>query len=187
MKRTALAAALLAAALGLTGCGDPDATGSAAPGATALPAAPAASNPLTAESVIRDLTARVREAQPSVFFDAHTDPNGELGRPGKYTSKGAFTDSRIAPSEVTSKKLGTVEAGGGVEVWPSAEGARARAVYIQTLGESMPAFLGAVEYNYLAGPVILRLSGKLTPAEAAGYAKALAEVAGPVEGPVTAE
>jgi hypothetical protein len=90
-----------------------------------------------------------------------SDPNHLLGRPGGYTSKTTFADSRITGQSGTG-----VSAGGEVEVFATNAQAIARARYIQRLVQAAP-LLGA-EYDNVAGPALPRVPGILTPAEAAG-------------------
>jgi hypothetical protein len=104
-------------------------------------------------------------------WNASTDPNHLLGRPGEYTSKVAWGDPDIAPSDTVTGVTGDVENGGGVEVFPTASEARARAAYLYSTAEADPAL--GVEYDYLAGGVLLRVSGLLTPAQASVWGKAL--------------
>ncbi|HEX9988455.1 MAG TPA: hypothetical protein VGE45_08265 [Chloroflexia bacterium] len=59
-----------------------------------------------------------------------------------------------------------VSDGGGIEIFPDAERAKARFDYIQEFGKSLPIL---VEYGYLNGPVLLRLSKELTPTQAKEY------------------
>jgi len=129
----------------------------------------------TAEQVMRELVVRVGPAQPSVVFTAETDPNGLLGRPGGYTSKATFVDDRIDVSQVVDNQPGAVDLGGSVEVFENAAGARQRADYVEQVTQALPAF---AEYDYVFGPVLLRVSGQLTPGQAAAYEAALAEIVG---------
>lgn len=57
-------------------------------------------------------------------------------------------------------------------------GAVRRARYIQDIVQAAPA-LGA-EYDYVAGAVLLRVPGQLTPAQARRYRAALAAITGAV-------
>jgi hypothetical protein len=57
-------------------------------------------------------------------------------------------------------------------VWPDAASAKARSDYIQGVLKAAP-MLGT-EYHYLAGPVLVRLSGKLKPSVATTFATAVA-------------
>lgn len=132
---------------------------------------------LTATEIIRDLAKRIPSIKLTVVYNASTDPNHLLGRPGQYTSKAAFTDSRLTASQIQGDTdLGDVQAGGGVEVYPTAAGARQRAHYLYTLTTADPSL--GVEYDFLAGPILLRVSGLLTPAQAAVDKRALAAITG---------
>lgn len=122
---------------------------------------------LTAEEIVRQLVEKVPSARASVVYTADTDPNELLGRPGGYTSKAGFTDVRITDEEPD----GRVEAGGSVEVFAKSGQARKRAEYISAVTEGMP-MLGP-EYDYVAGPVLLRVAQGLTPEEAKEYETAL--------------
>jgi hypothetical protein len=125
----------------------------------------------TAEQVVADLTAKVSTAGASVVFTADNDPNHLLGRPNGYTSKASFTDSRIKASSIKDSRSGSVDQGGSVEVYPDEAGAAARKKYIDDAMKATP-MLGT-EYSYVDGPVLLRLSQILTPAQAAQYQAAL--------------
>lgn len=153
MRLLALLAAL-AAVLALAGCG-------------------ATVEQRTAEQVMRDLVARVEHAKPGVVFTAETDPNDLLGRPGGYTSKATFVDTRVAPGEVVDDRPGSVDLGGSIEVFVNADDAQARAEYVGAITRSVPAF---AEYQYRSGAVLLRVSGQLTPDQAAAYETALAQI-----------
>jgi hypothetical protein len=100
----------------------------------------------------------------SVTYTATTDTNHLLGRPGGYTSKVNFHDSRLPASPDFD-----TEAGGSVEVFPDAAGATSRMNYIQALAKGSPLF---TEYDYVSGDAILRLSKVLTPDQASAYAAA---------------
>lgn len=102
-----------------------------------------------------------------IVYNAATDPNSLLGRPGQYTSKAAWVDTRVPASAVVGDDPGDVDAGGGIEVFSEASEAKSRAAYIQSLTQASPIF--GVEYDYLAGDAVIRVSGKLTPAQAAAY------------------
>lgn len=104
-------------------------------------------------------------------YTAATDPNHLLGRPNGYTSKVNFQDSRINTTD-TSDPTDSSN-GGSVEVYPTPAGAKARADYIQSLGQSLPML---VEYDYLHGGILLRLSQNLTPDQAKQYKVALAKL-----------
>ncbi len=111
--------------------------------------------------------------KPGVVFTTETDPNRLLGRPNGYQSKASSTDTRIPAEEVTGTSEGAVERGGSVEVFANEQGAQRRMQFIQNLAAGLPA---AVEYDYPSGPVLLRVSRSLTPAQAAEYQKTLTEI-----------
>lgn len=73
---------------------------------------------------------------------------------------------------MTDSSEGSIDLGGGVEVFAEAGDAEERSEYIQSITE------GGVlaEYNYVEGPVLLRLSQQLTPTQAKEYEAALADV-----------
>jgi hypothetical protein len=70
---------------------------------------------LAAEQVVSRIAAEAKSAKLTVVYTAKTDPNGDLGRPGKYISKAVFTDSRVDERKVSDSSKGSVELGGGVE------------------------------------------------------------------------
>jgi hypothetical protein len=72
-------------------------------------------------------------------------------------------NSRIKPSDATDASKGSVDLGGGVEVYPSHAGALARMAYIQNIGKSIPALS---EYDYVNGSALLRVSSVLRPTQA---------------------
>lgn len=171
MRNTVVALAAAAAAGFLAaGCSSTPASQATAPH---TPAAVAATQtPRAAVLSARQVASGLRQHLPVTsitILTAATDPNHLLGRPGEYTSKARFRDSRIpAAPDVTG--------GGEIEVFATSAQAVRRARYIQQVVQAAP-ILGA-EYDYVAGPVLLRVSGKLTPSQAAGYALALAAVTG---------
>ncbi|MEU3298141.1 hypothetical protein ABZ722_38335 [Streptomyces longwoodensis] len=81
-----------------------------------------------------------------------------------------FTDSRIAASDTQGLDTDDSLRGGAVEVFGSAEDAKARSKYIQSVTKSMPML---AEYHYLDGPVLVRVSHYLTPQQAGEYEAAL--------------
>jgi hypothetical protein len=125
----------------------------------------------TAQEVVAELAVKVGTAKPSVVFTAETDPNKLLGRPNGYTSKASFADTRIKSSDMKDTRSGSVDIGGSVEVYTDEAGATARKKFIDETMKATP-ILGT-EYSYVDGPVLLRVSQALTPAQAAEYEKAL--------------
>lgn len=157
---------IVVALLTLAGCASTAST--AAPTGTA--AEPAA---VTAQQVVTALAQHVPSTKPSVVYDALTDPNHLLGRPGGYTSKATFIDTRIPERQTAGSTEGAVERGGSVEVFTDGQAAQKRKDAIQALASGLPM---AVEYDYLAGPVLLRVSRILTPAHAVEYQTALGQL-----------
>jgi hypothetical protein len=125
----------------------------------------------TAEQVVADLANEIGSARPSVVFTPETDPNKLLGRPNGYTSKASFTDARVDVAAVRDNEVGSVDQGGSVEVYADEAGAAARKKFIDDTMKAAP-ILGT-EYSYVDGPILLRLSQALTPAQAAEYEAAL--------------
>jgi hypothetical protein len=160
LKRVA-APALIAPALAvsLIGVGDGVAEASSVP---------------SAKIVIQDLIKAGTPSRITVVFTAATDPNHRLGRPNQYTSKASFSDRRVPSSDTVGDTKGSVDFGGSVEVFPNASEAKARAAYIQSVLKADP-MLGT-EYDYLNGPVLLRVSQYLTPSEAHTYKVALGKI-----------
>ena len=174
MRHTATLTLAALLAIGATACSS---TPAAPPTATATPSAlPPAASPsqplattspapaatLDAAAVVAKLQAAVPSIAAGVTITAESDPNKLLGRPGQYTSKVTFTDSRIKAADVDGEDKDSVARGGAVEVFATAEDAAARVTYIQGIVKTMPAFL---EYDYAQGPVVLRASKQLTPAQ----------------------
>ena len=138
--------------------------GSPASGA-APPARP--STPSTAADVYQKFVTAGLPVSGLIVYTAATDPNNLLGRPNGYTSKCAWVDSRVPTTDTNGLTPGDVSLGGSVEVFPTPAGATARAAYLVSLYKAAP-ILGT-EYDYLAGPVLIRVSQDLTPAQAATY------------------
>lgn len=162
---TALAAASL---LALTACSGGDASSSDTKTATSQADSASDSKPATldAEQTVKALADAVRNTQAATVYTAATDPNKLLGRPGGYTSKADFTDDRAKP-----KIDDEVQNGGSVEVYDDPAEAEERAKFIADTLDKMKIF--GTEYHYLNGGILLRVSGALTPDQAAEYEAAL--------------
>ena len=124
----------------------------------------------TAEEVFNRIAAQVPSASLVKVYTEDDDPNKLLGRPNGYTSKIAFADSRILKADIEGAEEDAIERGGSIEVFPDAELAKGRAEYIQ--GALKNSGLGA-EYDYLRGPVLMRVTGNLSPSKARDYETAL--------------
>jgi hypothetical protein len=147
----------------------PAPTNTSAQAATETPATAA----LTDATVLAALKAAGLPIAEVQIYTAETDPNKLLGRPNQYIAKVSWHDSRL-PAPPNPAQL-EVSDGGGLEIYTDPAAAQARADYITGIGKSAPAL---VEYDYVFGPVLLRLSKALTPAQAGDYKNALAVVAG---------
>jgi hypothetical protein len=132
-----------------------------------------AAAPLTAEQVTSVLIGKIPTVKLVKAYTATDDPNHQLGRPNGYTSKTAFSDSRVPAGELEGQREDATERGGSVEVFADAASAKARMDYIQTIGKSLPL---AVEYNYVNGPILVRVTNLLTPDQAKDYETATKEL-----------
>lgn len=161
----------------LTACGSGDTASPAPkddkPQASATPTEDRQAGALDAEAVAKGLQKAIPTVKVTVVYTEESDPNHQLGRPGGYLSKVQFADSRIPAKEVEFKEEHDLARGGSVEVFETEAAAEKRAEYIRKIGESIPTF---AEYDYVQGPVLLRVSKILTPTQAKEYEKALAEL-----------
>ncbi|MEU6776458.1 hypothetical protein [Streptomyces sp. NPDC046759] len=160
---TTAATALL---LALAACSNGKSASSTDKAAEPAKSAAAAGGNLTAHDAFAKLSGRVRTAKLSGTVTAADDPNHLLGRPGQYTSKITFNDSRIPAGQVSGTDQGDVERGGAIEAFATAADAQTRAKYVEAVTKSMPAL---AEYDYVHGTVLVRVSHYLTPKQAAGY------------------
>jgi len=132
---------------------------------------PTPAGALDANGVVAALKAAGLSIGQVKVYDASSDPNSLLGRPGQYTSKVAFTDANVATSDATDPF--DLTNGGSVEVFASRGDATKRKDYIATVTAGLPVL---TEYDYLdrSGTVLLRLGHTLTPDQATAYQQALA-------------
>jgi hypothetical protein len=107
-----------------------------------------------------------------VVYTASSDPNSLLGRPGQYSSKVNFADSRLPPPSGSDI---SVTNGGSIEAFDAVSTAETRGAYLASLAQAA-SFLA--EYDYESGTVLLRLGPKLTPDQAKVYADALSMLTG---------
>ncbi|MEU7124273.1 hypothetical protein [Streptomyces zaomyceticus] len=171
MRKPVLSAATLVIALGaLTACGSGSDQKNIEPKSTTTATADGFTEPaakqLTASDAFTELSAKISTARLSGVVTEENDPNHLLGRPNQYTSKITFTDSRIKGDDVAGAEPGSVELGGAIEVFTTAADAQARADYIQKVTKGTPML---IEYDYVSGTVLVRVSHYLTPAQAADY------------------
>ena len=165
MRHTRTATLVVASLLALTACsGSDDASSSTETSQPAADSKQAA--PMDAKQVIISLAEKIGSAKSATVYTADTDPNNLLGRPGGYTSKADFTDDRAKP-----KLDDEVQNGGSVEVFEDSAAAEGRAKSIADILKAAKIF--GTEYHYVSGGVLLRVSGALTPDQAAEYEAAL--------------
>lgn len=126
--------------------------------------------PRTAATIVKAIAAKVATARPGFVYTPDTDPNHLLGKPNGYTSEATFTDNRIRPADTAGVRPGSIQKGGSVEVFADASDATIRQQRLAQLEKNAP--LPASEYTFTDGPALLRVSGRLTPAQAAEYAAA---------------
>jgi hypothetical protein len=100
-----------------------------------------------------------------VIYDAATDPEGLLGRPGQYVAKATWRDTRVNAAGPAAG----IDAGGNVEVFASGDDLRVREETLDAAGGSS----ASVEYRYASGLILLRLSPLLAPEQAEDYAAVL--------------
>lgn len=159
--------------LALTACSSSDEPAAPAASSSGQTASPTPSSTpavaLDAEHVVTALTKTITSAKPATVYTAATDPNQLLGRPGGYTSKADFTDSRAKPNIDDE-----VQNGGSVEVYEDPADAKERSEFITTTLDKMKIF--GREYHYLNGGILLRVSGALTPDQATEYETALKQL-----------
>ncbi|MFI0914213.1 hypothetical protein [Streptomyces abikoensis] len=164
MRTRTIPATVLTAVL-LSGCAS---TTSSSPDSASTPAAPASAAP-TADHVFEAIAARVKTAKLTGTVTAASDRNHLLGRPGQYSSKITFSDGRVSSNDASLYRAGDVELGGAVEAFSMPQEAQARADYIRTVAQSLPAL---AEYDFVHGSVLVRVSRYLTPQQAEDYKRA---------------
>ena len=153
-------------------CGNASTTGNS-PSPTATPTAVPTATPTpqvayarkSAIQIVQELKAKGLPIGEMFAYTAETDLNHLLGRPGQYTGKAEFKDTRITSSEQGADI--SVSDGGSVEVFALTADAQRRFAYLQALSTSGNALFA--EYEYLDGVAILRVSNQLTPTEAKAY------------------
>jgi hypothetical protein len=124
--------------------------------------------PQSANEVLQGLKDRELPVGESVAYTAKTDPNDLLGRPNQYTSKVNFKDTRLKPDSLADNL--DVQEGGSIEVFENESDAIRRKEYLESIGKGFSPFS---EYTYREGTVLLRLSHRLLPKQAAEYENAL--------------
>jgi hypothetical protein len=140
----------------------------------AAPAKPApAAAARTAANVLDELSAdETLGITRGLVQDALSDPNNLLGRPGQYLSRASFD----LPGGDRTADPGLIDRGGVIEVFLDSADAQTRAHYLDVVTKMMPIF---AEYDYLAGPILVRVAGSVSPADAARIGTAVRSI-GPV-------
>lgn len=162
-----LASALALGAL-LTACGGgngPEQAAAPAPPSTVPTSSASAPAPVVPEKAkdAATIAAALDAGKPRVWT-AEDDPNKLLGRPGSYTSAASVRDKN---ADCDASDSG-VACGASVEVFGSPSDAATRSSYIQ--GVLKGGGLGT-EYHTVVGAALLRVTGDLTPKQAAAYAE----------------
>lgn len=167
-----LALALVAACSKAAGTATPPAAApaSAAPATTPPSTGPAA---LAALQYAAALKARLPRIRKLINITENNDPNNLLGRPNGYTSAAVLIDPNGASCQ--GANFG-VNCGATIEVWPSVQDVAARVERIQGILKSAGSFLGS-EYDYPAGPALLRVYGTIKPSTAKEYEAAWRKIA----------
>ncbi len=97
-------------------------------------------------------------------YTASNDGTRLLGRPGQYTGKVNFRDTRIKDGGAGF----AVSSGGSIEIFATRADAKRRADFVSAIFESASPSIPS-EYDYLVGNAFLRLSHVLTPTQARKY------------------
>ncbi len=101
--------------------------------------------------------------QNIISYSAATDPNHLLGRPGYYTSKTNFRDSRHDSDNADGDD-------NTIEVFSTAQAALQRKQYVDRVTKGIP-FLA--QYQILRGRILVRLDRVMLPEEVQEYEAAL--------------
>lgn len=122
---------------------------------------------VTQEPTASDVVAKLKLAKLPIgnvaVYDEKTDPNKQLGRPGSYTSKVSWADTRYEQS-------GDGLLGGTVEVFANADDMKRRQAYIAEIARSAAVFN---QYIYTSGLALVRIPHEVTPTHAKEYEAAL--------------
>jgi hypothetical protein len=117
------------------------------------------SGPLTSDEIVAAFKAAGLAIGKVEIYDAENDPNELLDRPGQYTAKFNFADTRL-------EQLGEDVTGGSIESFENEKDMQNRIDYVKSITESTPMF---AEYQYTNGLMFLRLDKGLTPDQASEY------------------
>lgn len=151
-------AAAVAFALGWFKPGTPE-----EPAGAQAPARAMASATDTVNTVLKRLTDAGLPLSNIAVTNENTDPNDLLGRPNGYIARASF---ELPDGDMDAEQY-DMDRGGAIEVWPDDASAHRRSTYLLELDKAAP-ILGN-EYNYVRGPVLLRITGKVKPSVAAQF------------------
>jgi predicted ABC-type transport system involved in lysophospholipase L1 biosynthesis ATPase subunit len=113
-----------------------------------------------------DQLAALDSVSKVVEITEDNDPNNLIGRPDGYDAAWVFHVQGLDQCQDGTR----VECGMTLEQWGSEDEAQARADYIATIAESAPML--ANEYDYVDGPMLLRVTGEIKPSDAKRYQEA---------------
>lgn len=114
----------------------------------------------TADQLLTALKGKSAYMLEIQVFDEETDPNGSLGKPGKYISKANFSDARVQENEENLSA-------GTIEVFRSVKECHDRASYLR--GLSKPGKDLVKQYIYEYNQVLFRISHELSEEQAEEY------------------
>lgn len=132
-----------------------------------LACSPATAKAPTPDSVLAAFKAAGLPIAETVIWTADSDPDKLLGRPNQYVASASWHDSRLPFSEGFS-----TDSGGTVEIFASEADLKTRRDYIEAIAKAP--LIGGHRYTFARDRVLLRVSGALTPDQAAEYERALA-------------
>jgi hypothetical protein len=123
----------------------------------------AVTTPMTAEGIANLFATSISPVIPTgkiVVYTADTDVNKLLGRPNQYISKANFADNRIDQFDENDPD------GGTIETFNNSKDLQARKAYIESVEKLL---YPEIEYMFVNGNYLLRLSRELTPEQAKEY------------------
>lgn len=139
---------------------------------TAAAKVPAKKKAMDAKALVAALKSAGMPIGKTDVYSASNDPNKLLGRPGQYTSKVNFIDTRVKEPVTDGIEVSN---GGSVEVFANQTDAKTRYEYVAKIAKSMPMLN---EYDFRDGDVVLRISNSLTPTQEKKYEVALKKILG---------
>jgi hypothetical protein len=124
----------------------------------------AATPPMSAEAIANVFATSISPVLPTgkiIVYTADTDVNKLLGRPNQYISKVNFADNRIYQIDENDPD------GGSIETFSNPKDLETRKSYIESVEKTICPT--TVEYMFVNGNYLLRLSNELTPEQAKEY------------------